>query len=121
MEIKELIQAGKLAEARQRLVAAVKASPADSASRTLLFQVLCYSGEWEKADSHLEAIAVQDSERGAGALGYRAIVHAEMARRDAINKNQNGSLFPIRLIISTFFCKSEKSLVKKKRVKLESC
>jgi type VI secretion system protein ImpE len=91
MEIKELIQAGNLAEARQRLVAAVKASPADLASRTLLFQVLCYLGEWDKADRHLEAISAQDSSRGAGALGYRNIVLAEIARCDVINKNQNAS------------------------------
>ena len=91
MEIKELIHAGKLTEARQQLVAAVKASPADSASRTLLFQVLCYLGEWDKADRHLEAIALQDSGHGAGALSYRNIVHAEMDRCDVINKNQNAS------------------------------
>jgi type VI secretion system protein ImpE len=91
MEIKELIQAGNLAEARQQLVAAVKASPADLASRTLLFQVLCYLGEWDKADRHLEAISAQDSSCGAGALGYRNIVLAEIARCDVINKNQNAS------------------------------
>ena len=91
MDIKELIHAGKLAEARQQLVAAVKASPADSASRTLLFQVLCYLGEWDKADRHIEAIATQDSSRGAGVLGYRNTVHAEMDRRDVIINNQNAS------------------------------
>jgi len=91
MDIKELIHAGKLAEARQQLVAAVKASPADSASRTLLFQVLCYLGEWDKADRHIEAIATQDSSRGAGALGYRNIICAEMDRRDVIIKNHNAS------------------------------
>lgn len=91
MEIKELIHAGKLAEARQQLVAAVKASPADSASRTLLFQVLCYLGEWDKAERHLEAIAFQGSEGGGGPLGYRDLVQAEMERLDAINKNQKAS------------------------------
>jgi type VI secretion system protein ImpE len=91
MDIKELIQAGNLTEARQQLVAAVKASPADSASRTLLFQVLCYSGEWEKADRHLEAIAAQDKDRGAGAIGYRNIVNAEMERREVFKTNKNGS------------------------------
>ncbi len=91
MDIKELIQAGKLAEARQQLVAAVKASPADSASRSLLFQVLCYGGEWDKADLHLEAIAAQDSGRGAGALGYKNIIQAEMERSEVFNKNKNGS------------------------------
>ncbi|MCB2181952.1 MAG: tetratricopeptide repeat protein [Desulfobulbaceae bacterium] len=91
MEVKELIQAGKLAEARQLLVAAVKASPADPVSRTLLFQVLCYSGEWDKADRHLQAIATQDSGREAGALGYRNIIQAEMERREVAGSNQSAS------------------------------
>jgi type VI secretion system protein ImpE len=91
MEIKELIQAGKLSEARQQLVAAVKTSPADTIVRTLLFQVLCYLGEWDKADRHLQAIAAQDSRRQAGVLGYRNIIHAEMERHEVVNKNKNGS------------------------------
>jgi len=91
MEIKELIQAGKLSEARQQLVAAVKKSPADTILRTMLFQVLCYLGEWDKADRHLQAIAAQDSRREAGVLGYRNIIHAEMERHEVVNKNKNGS------------------------------
>ena len=91
MEIKELIQAGEFAEARQRLVAAVKAAPADFVSRTLLFQVLCYLGEWEKADRHLEALSTQDSNCAAGSLVYRNIIHAEMDRRTTTNKSQNAS------------------------------
>ena len=91
MDIKELIQTGKLAEARQRLIAVVKESPADTAGRTLLSQVLCYLGEWDKADRHLQAIAAQDSRREAGVLGYRNIIHAEMERHDVINNHLNGS------------------------------
>ncbi len=92
MEIKELIQAGKLVEAREQLVAAVKASPADLASRSLLFQVLCYNGEWQKADRHLEAIAVQDAKGGAGALGYRNIIQAEINRHE-VAKDQHIASF----------------------------
>lgn len=91
MDIKELIMAGNFAEARQQLVAAVKASPADSSNRTLLFQVLCYSGEWQKADQHLEAIAAQDTIHGAGVLGYRNIVHAELERSTIANNNHHAS------------------------------
>lgn len=91
MEIKELIQAGQLAEARQRLVAVVRESPSDTTNRTLLFQVLCYLGEWDKADRHLQAIAAQDSRREAGILGYKNIVHAEVERHHVINNRQNGS------------------------------
>lgn len=91
MEIKELIQAGHFTEARQKLVAAVKASPADSASRTLLFQVLCYCGEWEKADRHLDAIAAQDTIRGAGSLGYKNAIRAELERAAVVSNNRHAS------------------------------
>jgi type VI secretion system protein ImpE len=91
MEIKELIQTGQLGEARRQLVAAVKASPRDPASRTLLFQVLCYCGEWAKADRHLEAIAALDGSREAGSLGYRNLVRAEMERSEILEHNTPAS------------------------------
>lgn len=80
MNAKELIKSGKLAEARQQLVAAVRDRPGDTAARTLLFQVLCYCGEWDKADRHLEAIAAQDVSREAGVLDYRNLIRAEKER-----------------------------------------
>lgn len=91
MEIKELMQAGKFAEARKQLIAAVKAAPGDLASRTLLFQVLCYLGEWEKADRHLEAIVTQDTSRGAAMLGYRNMIRAEIERVEVFDNKKNAS------------------------------
>ena len=91
MEVKELIKAGKLSEARQQLVALVKNSPADPVSRTLLFQVLCYCGEWDKADRHLQALSVQDSSREGGALGFRNLIHAEQERHEFTEHNRAAS------------------------------
>ncbi|MBI5556201.1 MAG: tetratricopeptide repeat protein [Deltaproteobacteria bacterium] len=91
MEAKELIKSGKLTEARQQLVEAVKKSPGDLASRTLLFQVLCSYGEWDKADRHLDAIAAQDPSREAGVLGYKNLIQAEKKRVEVIEKNCNAS------------------------------
>lgn len=91
MEIRKLIETGKLAEARQQLVAAVKASPADQVSRTLLFQVLCYCGEWEKAARHLEIITAREAGRGAGVLGYRGVLSAEMERSAVFNRERRAS------------------------------
>jgi len=114
MDIKELIQRGDLAEARKQLVAAVKASPADSASRTLLFQVLCYSGEWDKAARHLEAIATQDGDRGAGAIGYSNIIQAEKERGEVFKKNQNGSFISDPPDYLNLFLQLRKNLSEKK-------
>lgn len=80
MNAKELIKAGQLSEARQQLVEAVRDRPGDPAARTLLFQVLCYCGEWDKADRHLEAIAAADPGREAGVLGFRNLIRAEKER-----------------------------------------
>lgn len=91
MEVKELIKAGKLSEARQQLIALVKNSPADPVSRTLLFQVLCYCGEWDKADRHLQALSAQDSSREAGALGFRNLIHAEQERHEFTKQNRAAS------------------------------
>lgn len=91
MEAKELMKAGQLAEARKVLVDAVKNSPADMSSRTLLFQVLSYLGEWEKADRHLETIGLQDSSRETGVLGCRNLVHAEKERQTVTDENTPAS------------------------------
>jgi len=84
--VKELIKSGQLTEARQQLVATLRDKPGDTSARTLLFQVLCYCGEWDKADRHLEAIAVQDVSREAGVLDYRNLIRAEKERLAVMEK-----------------------------------
>ena len=63
VNIKDLIHAGRLSDARKELIELVKTAPADTTNRTLLFQVLVYLGEFAKAESHLKILAGQDSER----------------------------------------------------------
>ena len=81
MTAKEMIQAGKLAEARSSLVEEVRRAPAGLDARNLLFQVLCFLGEWDKADRHLELLMLQAPPQPAAAfLHYRSLVAAEKAR-----------------------------------------
>ena len=80
MNIKDLIKEGKLAEARSSLVAAVKTHPGDTASRTLLFQVLLFSGEWDKAQRHLEMLAAGDVQMAAGIALYENLLKCEQER-----------------------------------------
>ena len=79
MNVKDLIKSGQLSEARSQLIDQVKTSPADTSARTLLFQVLVFGGEWDKAERHLEAISTQD--RGNPALlYYKNLIEAEKER-----------------------------------------
>ena len=94
MSSKELIKAGRLSEARKQLVEDVKSSPADLSKRTLLFQVLAFCGEWDKAERHLDAIAVQDSNRETGVQVYKNLIHAEKQRLEVSRLNDRSSCMP---------------------------
>lgn len=78
----ELMKAGKLADARERLVARIKTAPGDSKSRTLLFQLLAFCGEWEKAERHLELLISQLPETATGVLVYKNLIIAEKMRQE---------------------------------------
>jgi type VI secretion system protein ImpE len=87
MDAKELIRAGKLQEARIRLTEEVKASPSDASKRTLLFQVLAFCGEWDKADRHLDLLAERNPQAETGVQVYRNLISAEKKRREVIQGN----------------------------------
>jgi type VI secretion system protein ImpE len=80
MDAKELIRANRLSDARSRLVEDVKASPADAKSRTLLFQVLSFLGEWDKADRHLDILSMGNSLAKTGVQVCKGLISAERER-----------------------------------------
>ena len=94
MEAKDLIKAGKLSEARSLLVEAVKSAPADLNSRTLLFQVQAYGGEWDKAGRQLEIIANQDAAREIGVQVYLNLIQAETERTEVFLDQRAPSFLP---------------------------
>ena len=94
MTAKELIQAGRLSEARRLLIEEVKAKPADTGARTLLFQVLALGGEWDKAVRHLDMISTQDPDRAVGVHTYLDIVKAEQERLAIVQGRQQPSVMP---------------------------
>ena len=94
MNSKDLIAAGRLLEGRQQLIDEVKSSPGDLAKRTLLFQVLVFCGEWDKAERHLEAIAAQDSSRETAVQVYKNLIHAEKERMEVSKLKRRSSFLP---------------------------
>jgi type VI secretion system protein ImpE len=90
---KALIQAGRLKETRQQAVAEVKAAPSDPEKRTLLFQVLAFCGEWDKAEAHLDVIAAQDVKAEIGAQLYKGLLAAER-EREAVSTQRLPAILP---------------------------
>ena len=94
MDAKDLIKAGRLSEARKQLTEEVKAKPGDSGRRTLLFQVLAFCGEWDKAERHLDAIGARDVAAEVGVQVYKNLIHAERERTEVYKVKRRPSFLP---------------------------
>ena len=86
MKARELYQAGKLNEAIQSLQAELRDSPSDVARRTFLFELLCFAGEYDRAEKHLDVLAGASVDSATGSLLYRAALAAERSRNSLFEK-----------------------------------
>jgi type VI secretion system protein ImpE len=120
MNAKDLIKAGQLTAARNELIEAVKSSPTDLNSRTLLFQVLAFCGEWEKARRHLEIIASQDATREAGVQVYLNLVEAEAERLEVFHYQKQPSYLPGAPVYSELYESVRQRLANKEFNKAKS-
>jgi type VI secretion system protein ImpE len=82
MNARELYQAGRLREAVQALGAELRDNPADAKRRTFLFELLCFSGEYERARKQLDILAQQGPQTEMGTLVYRGAIQAELQRQE---------------------------------------
>jgi len=86
MTARELYQAGRLDEAVQALNAELRDNPADTKRRTFLFELLCFAGNYERAEKQLDVLAQGSPEAMTGAMLYRAALHAERTRHELFEK-----------------------------------
>jgi type VI secretion system protein ImpE len=85
---KELFGAGKVREAQQQLSAYLRDHPQDTAQRTFLFELLCFSGDFDRAEKHLGILAEQGAQAEMGAVLYYAALHAERLRHDLSERQE---------------------------------
>jgi type VI secretion system protein ImpE len=83
---KELFAAGKVREAEKMLTAYLREHPSDKAQRTFLFELLCFSGEFARAERQLATLASGSVESETGAIVYYAALHAEKTRQELFEK-----------------------------------
>src|SRR6185369_16259013 len=88
MNAKELLKAGKVREAEGALTAALRDNPTDAAQRTFLFELLCFSGQWDRAAKHLALLAQASKEAEMGAVLYYSALHAEKMRHEMFLKKE---------------------------------
>lgn len=89
MNATELYRAGRLNEAIQALGTALRSDPTDAQRRTFLFELLCFAGEYDRAEKQLDVLAGSSTETEMGALLYRSALHAARTRQEMFS---NGAL-----------------------------
>jgi len=82
MDALQLFRAGKLQEAIDALSAGLRDNPSDAKNRTFLFELLCFAGDYSRAEKHLELLQQQSGEAAMGALLYRGALNAERTRQE---------------------------------------
>jgi len=91
MNARQLFQAGRLDEAIDALGAEVRDNPTDAQRRAFLFELLCFAGQYDRAEKQLNVLGSGGRDAEMGALLYHAALHAERLRQDMFEK-QN---FPV--------------------------
>ncbi|MGO9108459.1 MAG: type VI secretion system accessory protein TagJ [Thermoguttaceae bacterium] len=82
MNARECFQSGDLAGAIAAATDEVKHQPTQTSPRGLLAELLCFAGELDRADKHLDTIGHQDPQAMLGISLLRQLVRAELARKD---------------------------------------
>ena len=88
MNSTELFRAGKLMEAVQALSAELRDHPTDAKRRTFLFELLCFAGDYDRAEKHLHVLSEGGPSSEMGALMYRGVLAAERARQEMFLKRE---------------------------------
>ena len=86
MTSRELYQAGRLEEAVQALGSELRNDPTDIRRRTFLFELLCFTGEYDRAEKQLDILGDAGKEAAMGTLLYRSALQAARTRRDMFEK-----------------------------------
>lgn len=77
----ELLKNGQLELAMKRVAEEVRSKPADQAMRTFYFELLCLSGDLDRAAKQLEVLSMTNADIALGATTYQLAIGAEKQRR----------------------------------------
>ncbi len=88
MTAKELYKAGKLKEAVLALNAEVRDNPTDAKRRTFLFELLCFDGNFDRAEKQLHVLSQDSSQAQLATVLYLSALHAERTRQDLFLKKE---------------------------------
>jgi type VI secretion system protein ImpE len=81
VKARALLDEGRLGEAIESLGVELRSNPGDAQRRAFLFELLCFSGDFDRAEKQLNVLADGGEKAAMGALVYRSALHAERTRQ----------------------------------------
>ncbi len=81
MKARALLDEGRLTEAIESLGVELRSNPGDAQRRAFLFELLCFAGEYDRAEKHLDVLAGAGEKAAMGSLLYKSALHAERIRQ----------------------------------------
>ena len=82
MSASDLFHGGKLKEAIAAGLDDVRNHPVDAGRRLFLAEMLCFAGEFERADNHLDAVGHSDPKTTPWIVAFRQLIRDTQARHD---------------------------------------
>lgn len=82
MNAKQLFENGQLDAAIAAATTDVKQQPTAAAPRVSLATLLCFQGDFERADKHVEALGRFDTQAAVGANRWRSLIRGATKRQD---------------------------------------
>ncbi|MET0065415.1 MAG: type VI secretion system accessory protein TagJ [Candidatus Thiodiazotropha sp.] len=93
MQAEELLQQGELEAALDALQQTIRKEPSNAKWRTFLFQLLCITGDWERALNQLKVSADLDSLGIPMAQTYHEAIRCELLRKEVFNGQHSPLIF----------------------------
>jgi type VI secretion system protein ImpE len=86
LSAEDLYRQGKLEDAIEAATAKVRDHPDDHRTRTFLFELLCFAGEYTRAERQLDVLADSGKDALLGTLLYHGALNAERTRQEMFEK-----------------------------------
>jgi type VI secretion system protein ImpE len=81
----DLFQSGQLQQAVDAVTQTLKTKPTDVTNRLFLAELLCFVGDWERAEKQLDTISRQSTEGAITIALYRQLLRGETAREQVFH------------------------------------
>lgn len=88
MTAKQLFDGGQVRAAESALSARLRDHPTDVGSRTFLFELLCFSGQYDRAEKQLGVLSQGGKDAEMGAILYYSALHGERTRHELFRKEE---------------------------------